>query len=221
MKNTTLILAGSLLCATLTLAGCNIVGGALYLAHGPETTPAVCTLPKDKTAVIAVDDRASVIPQRSLRDVIGKTAEEEILQHGLVKDMVASRLASAVMSRERAGLPMGIAEIGQAVQADIVIYVVIDRFALSEDRASVAPFARGRVKIVESKTGIRLAPPEGGSADYFPLSVQLPAQTDNAPNSANELGMLQDLARLTGVTLSRMFYDAEKMSEPKKLHESP
>lgn len=211
------LLAVTLLGATLTAAGCNIAAAAVFVLHGPEKTEALFTLPKDKSAVIALDDRGSVMPQRSLRDMIGKTAEEEILKQQLVKEMVASRLASAVMSRERTGEPMGIAEIGKAVNADIVIYVVMDSFTLSEDGQTLAPAATGRVKIIESKTGNRLGPPESDPAGYYPLTVRLPTQTGTAPSTSNELSMMQDLARVTGVYLSRMFWDAETMTAPDKL----
>lgn len=219
MNTTTRLLACFAGAALLCAVGCNIVGPALYLAHGPEKVPAVFTLPKDRSAVIVIDDRASVVPQRSLRDTIGKSAEEEILAQRLVREMIAARLASAVMARERRGEPMGIAEIGQAVNADAVIYVRMDRFSLSEDGQSLTPIATGKVKVVDSKTGVRLGPPENAPIDAYDLVVRLPAQGMTGPTTANELAMLQNLARVTGVYLSRMFYDAEKMSEPTKLQE--
>ncbi len=219
MKNTLRTFGLALLTASLAAAGCNIVAGAYLIAHGPEKTPAVFTLPKEASVVIALDDRGSVVPQRNLRDVIGKTAEEEILAHDLVREMVAARLATAVMARERAGVPMGIAEVGQAVNADVVIYIVIDQFTLSEDGQTLSPIASGRVKIIESKTGRRLGPPENGPADYYPLIVRLPPQGSTAPTTTNQLQQLQDLARLTGVYISRMFYDAETQSAPTKLQE--
>ncbi|HZW07037.1 MAG TPA: hypothetical protein VFF65_07925, partial [Phycisphaerales bacterium] len=205
--------------ATLTLAGCNLFAGAYLIAHGPEKVKAVFTLPKERTAVIALDDRGSVIPQRNLRDVIGKTAEEELLTRQLVKEMVASRLASAVMARERSGVPMGIAELGQAVKADVVIYVVMDQFTLSEDGTTLSPLATGRVKVVDSATGKRLGPPEDGANDYYQLVVRLPAQAGTASSTSAQLQQLQDLARLTGLGLSRLFYDAEVLSAPTKLQE--
>lgn len=220
-RSTTALIAAALLGLTVaaTIGGCNLAAGAYFVLKGPDKTPAVFTLPKECTAVIALDDRGSVVPQRSLRDMIGKTAEEEILKQKLVKEMVAARLASAVMARERTGEPMGIAEIGKAVSADIVIYVVIDSFTLSEDGQTLSPVATGRVKIVESKTGTRLGPPEADPAGFFPLSVNLPPQGAVSPTTANELALLQELARVTGVYLSRMFWDAEVMTAPTKLEE--
>lgn len=207
------------LAALTTAAGCNLVAGAYLIASGPEKTPAVATLPKERSAVILIDDRANVVPQRSLRDMIGKTAEEEILKEQLVKEMVAARLATAVLARERYGQPMGIAEIGQAVQADVVIYVSMTNFSLSEDGTTITPFASANVKLIESKTGTRLSPPETDPADSHPLIVRLPAQTNTAGagGATAQQHMMQDLARLTGIYLSRMFYDAEKITAPRSL----
>lgn len=219
MKTARTLILSALVGVSIAIPGCNLVAGAYLIASGPEKTPAVFTLPKTASAVIALDDRGSVIPQRSLRDVIGKTAEEEILAQNLVREMIASRLAAAVMARERYGQPMGIAEIGQAVKADIVIYVVIDQFTLSKDGQTLSPMTVGRVKIIESATGHRIGPPEGGPTDYYPFEVDLPPQGDAAPTTNNQLQQMQNLAKLTGVYLSRMFYNAEKISAPTKLEE--
>lgn len=219
MKPITAMLSLSLAAAAALSAGsCNIIGPVLLLAQGPEKTKAQFILPKECSAVIAIDDRASVLQQRSLRDMIGKSAEEDMLGQNLVREMIASRLASAVMARERTGEPMGIAEIGKAVNADIVIYVAMEQFTLSEDGSSLSPLAVARVKIIESKTGKRLGPPENGPPpDFYTLTVHLPPQGGVAPTTTNELNMLQNLARVTGVYLSRMFWDSEKITEPTKL----
>jgi len=209
-------IAVSLLLATAAAAGCNLVAGAFLIAHGPEKTPSLFTLPKQASAVIAIDDRGSVIPQRSLRDTIGKSAEEEILQQNLVREMVAARLATAVMSRERYGQPMSIADIGKAVNADIVIYVTIDQFSLSKDGTTLSPVANGRVKIIDSQSGHRLGPPEGGGDEYYPLIVDLPPQ-GGVNTTASQQQRMQELARVTGSYLARMFYDAEKLSAPTQL----
>jgi hypothetical protein len=207
--------------ALALLAGCNIIGAAYVIAHGPEKVPAVYTLPREKSAVIAVDDRASILPQRSLREVIGSTAEKEILSRGLVKDMIASHNATAVMARERYGSPLTVDEIGQAVGADVVIYVVIDKFLLSEDGQTFMPVAQGRMKVIDSKSGTRLTPMENGPIDFHPFSVNLPTQSSNVPkNPTEQLEALQDLASLTGVAISQLFYDAEKINtEPSRLKE--
>ncbi|MFT3685521.1 MAG: hypothetical protein QM783_11430 [Phycisphaerales bacterium] len=219
MKLTTALLAAALSAATLTAGSCNIVGPLMILASGPEKTPAQFILPKDKTAVIAIDDRGSVLPQRNLRDMIGKTGEEEILAKQLVKDMVASRLVTAIMAHERTGDPMPIADLGKAVNADMVIFVAMEQFTLSEDGSTLSPLAVARVKIVDSKTGVRLGPPENDPTGFFTLTVRLPPQGNVAPTTSNELSMLQDLARVTGVYLSRMFWDSEKITEPTKLED--
>lgn len=225
MKNVKRIWTGVALAgvcgAAVMLAGCNVAGAAYLLAKGPEKIPAVYTLPKDRTAVIVIDDRANVVPQRSLREGIGASAEKEILARGLVKDLIASRNATAVMSRERYGSPMTIAEIGAAVKADLVIYVAMDKFTLSEDGQTLMPLATGRMKVVDVKTGQRMSPPEGRSVEFHPMSVRLPAQASNAPRTTtDQLGALSDLASLTGVAISQLFYDAEKTAtEPNRLKE--
>jgi len=211
-----LLLAGAF-AAAVVLPGCNILGPAGYFILGPEKQPAAYTLDREQVGVIVIDDKANVVPHRSLRELIGRTAEEEILAQKLMKDMVKSSLALAVLSRERFGEKQTIAEIGQALKADVVIYATVDDFSLTQDQQSVTPMAKLRVKVVSVKTGERLFP-DKDQTEPFPLSIRLPAQAMDKPTGAAILQNQQELARLTGLALARMFYE-HIPSKPGRLKE--
>jgi len=210
-----------LLCLAATaalLAGCNIIGPIAVLASGPPKTQAQYTLDPTKVTVIVIDDRASRTPQRSLRDIVGRSAEEEILRRKLVNDMVKSNLALGVMARERFGSPLTIAELGQALKAETVIYATVDEFALSPDGQTYSPFTRLRVRVVDATTGNRLFPPPG-TTDWAKLDVDIPAQATEKPGGGEQNAALQDLARVTGLALAQMFYTHENREAPKRLRE--
>lgn len=209
-------LASAALCA-----GCNILGPAGYFIAGPEKIKPVYQLPPDRATVIFVDDRSSRVPTRTSRELIGTTAEQTILASGVIKDMVQSRLVLAAVKAERFGTPMTIAEVGQAVKADIVIYATVDQFALSTDGQTFAPEASLRVKVIDAKSDARLWPADSSNEGTYRLSIKLPPQQGELPTSAQRLAAEQAFARLIGDRLGKLFYEHTALDEQVKLDWSP
>ncbi|HLP83462.1 MAG TPA: hypothetical protein VK157_03865 [Phycisphaerales bacterium] len=204
---TSSVLALGLLC----MAGCNIVAPAYVLIHGPEKTPAVYKLDEKKPTVILVDDRASVLPRRSLRTTIAGRASQELLNEKAVETVIDAKAIQALLMRDPADRPSPIAALGRQVQAQQVIYVTMDKFALSPDGATYQPFADARVKVIDVEGG-RTWPeqPEG-----YALRVVLPIQRDDLPNGAGVIAKAQEaLADRVGVELSRLFFKYETNSRP-------
>lgn len=212
--------ACSLALAALT-AGCNILGPAGYFIAGPESIQPVYQLPPNRATVIFVDDRSSRVPTRTSRELIGTTAEQTILASGVIEDMVQSRLVLAAVKAERFGTPMTIAEVGQAVEADIVIYATVDQFTLSTDGQTFAPEASLRVKVIDAKSDSRLWPAEGTDEGTYRLSIKLPPQQGQLPTSAQRLAAEQAFARLIGDRLGKLFYEHTALDEQVKLDWSP
>ena len=213
-------MAGAMLAVAgpaLVCGGCNIAGPAFYFLHGPDKVPAAFTLDKKASTVVFVDDRTNRIPSRATRELIGTTAEETLLSEGVVLDMVQSRKIQAVVARERFGRPMGIADVGRAVDARVVIYAWVDSFTLSTDGQTFAPAASLRIKVIDVASGQRLFPTGEGDG-WFPLSVAIPTQQGTAPSSSSErLQSEQDLARYVGRSLAEVFYEHEAVKAPSKL----
>nr|MCU0689086.1 hypothetical protein [Phycisphaerales bacterium] len=146
--------------------------------------------------------------QRSLREVIGRTAEQELLAQKKVNTMISSSQALGVLARERFGERMTIDELGKALKADVVIFVAMDDFALTQDGQSISPLSRLRLKVVNVADGARLFPkPAAGTAEWFDLRVTLPAQSMERPTGAALMQANQDLARITGDQLAKVFYE--------------
>jgi hypothetical protein len=198
---TTICIAGSLL-----LSACNIVGPAVVLVSGPPTTPAAYTLNAEQPTVILVDDRSSVLPRRTLRTTIADAASSQLLKENSVKVVIDAKSIQAVMAREPADKPANIAALGRAVKASQVIYVSIDRFALSPDGTTYQPYADARVKVIDVDGGRTWPTQREGHA----LRVLLPIQRNELPNSAGIINKAQDaLADRVGIELSRLFFKHE------------
>jgi hypothetical protein len=194
--------------SALPLAGCNILGPAIFFVKGPDKQPAAFELDPTKATVIVIDDKANIVPQRSLREVIGRTAEQDLLSQKKVTTMISSSQALGVLARERFGERMTIDEVGKALKADVVIYVAMDDFALTQDGQSISPLSRLRLKVVNVADGGRLFPaPAAGAAEWFELRVTLPAQSMERPTGAALMQANQDLARITGEQLAKVFYE--------------
>lgn len=204
--------------ALTSLGGCNILGPAGYFILGPDKQPAVYKLDPEKVTVIVVDDKANIVPQRALRETMGRAAEEDLLEKGVVKEMVKSSQALAVLSRERFGERMTIQELGTALKADVVIFAAIDDFSLSQDGQSVTPLTRMRLKVVDVASGERKFPAPN-ETEWYPLAIRLPAQSMEKPTGAAIMQSNQQLARLAGIALAQTFYE-HVPSSPDKLKDA-
>lgn len=199
------------LLAGWTMPGCNIVGPAFYFIHGPGEVEAEYEIPKDRSAVLFIDDRGSRIPRRQLRYTIAEEAESRLLSNKAVGDLIESQSAFAVAAQDRHSRPLSIAGIGQSVGADLVIYATVDAFQVAPTGQELQPIANLRVKIIDAVSGERLWPAE---REGFDLRVVMPQRP--GAFMASEPGVVSraqaELARYTGRTLAELFYDVEVTS---------
>jgi hypothetical protein len=200
------LLAGMCVAAAL-LAGCNIVGPAYYLIHGPEKVKKQYTLDKAKPTVIFIDDRANRVPRRTLRLAIAQEAEKNLLKSKTVVDMISAESAMLAAGHDRYEQPIPIAEIGRAVKAEQMIYATVDGFTLSPDGQTYSPVAQLRVKVIDATSDKRLWPTEDGG---FPITVHVVSKTSPMPTSTSSRYQAEDeLAKQIGLELAWLFIDHE------------
>ncbi|MBX3391407.1 MAG: hypothetical protein KF787_02050 [Phycisphaeraceae bacterium] len=202
-----LVLAAGVAAAAISLgatAGCNIAAGAFYILHGPdEKIPAKYKLPPERPTVVFVDDRNNRLPSRDMREMIASAAGEALSSSNSVRDLIDPRSILAAATKDRFGEPMTIAELGRAVQADIVIYVTIDAFALSADGQSVSPTSSMRVKVIDTATETRLWPEE---VEGYSLGVQAPPRQGTIQGTAVEMHQIrQEAAARAGLGVAQLF----------------
>lgn len=197
-----------LLAPLLTAPACNIVGPALYVAHGPDKVKALFELPKERTAVVFVDDRQSYLPRRTLRQVIADQATKDLLGAKVVTKMVEPRGVLAASTADQPGFPTDIITLGKSVGADLVVYVTVDGFSLSPDRQSYNPSARVRVKVVDGVDEKGRVWPE--DLRGHPLDVIMGERAGAMPDSPATIIAAEDrLGAEVGQRVAELFYSHE------------
>jgi hypothetical protein len=196
------------------LAGCNITGPAYYLIHGPEKIPKEYQLDPKRPTVVFVDDPGNRIPKRQLRAVMGQTVEEVLLEKGLLKsdkksnNMISSGAALTVAGKDKSEAPMSITQIGRAVGADVVIWVMVDRFTLSPDGQSMSPTVSVRMKIIDTVEDKRLWPDDPAGK---PFTFVAPAASASLPETTSARAQAElNLAEYAGRGISELFYNVER-----------
>ncbi|MBL8745234.1 MAG: hypothetical protein JNK58_02640 [Phycisphaerae bacterium] len=201
-----LLLALGIVACGPMISACNIIGPALVIAEGPPKTDAKVELNADRTYIILVDDMRSRLPKRSLRDQIAQSAEEKLLEEGVLKaeHLIGARAVQRALIDDRSGKPKAISEIGRDAGANVVIYVTIDSWGITRDGRSAAPSVEGRVKLIDCDANKRIWPPNDTG---YPLRVAPSAQQGDLPNDlAGRSKVEQDLARRYGTAIAQLFY---------------
>ena len=199
-----------LLMAIAGLGSCNIVGPVAYLVHGPPKVKAKFELDPDRKVVFFVDDRANRLPRRTLKNVIGQSAEETLINQGGAdpEQVIASRSATLAASTETNSDLMSIAAVGKAVGADRVVYISIEGFSISRDGATVQPQAGALIKVIDVEEDRRIWPADRKG---FPVKVQLPAAGTPIPPDRAGVNQIQiGLAEVLGVQIARAFFEHER-----------
>lgn len=207
--------AGLLLAGVLAASpGCNIVGPAFYLIHGPEKIPPVYKLDPKRPTVVFIDDPSNRIPRRQLRLIMGQTVDQILLQKGLIKaddkqnHLISSGSAMTVAAKDKSDTPMSITQIGRAVGAEVVIWIMVDQFALAPDGQTLSPTVAIRMKVIDAVADKRLWPEESTGKPFryvYPSGSAQPPDTASARSQA-EL----TLAEYAGRGIAELFYEVEK-----------
>lgn len=190
-------------------AGCNYLAPAMILLTPPPSIDAQHELDKTLVTVFFIDDPQNKIPRRSLRQLIGQTAEQTIISRGLMpaNKMIPSQTALQVTARETDGSKISIVDVGRTLGADIVIYARVDAFGLSRDGVTLQPFFVAQVRVIDAANNARIFPEAGTS---YPVIYESRQQAGDIPRGLSERSSAeQALAERMGEYLARVFYKYE------------
>ncbi len=193
--------------ALIPMAGCNVAAPIFYAVHGPSKVLPKYTLDPNAATVILVDDPASTVGTRRLRADIASAATRILLDRDLVVDMIDPRPALALASQVGDEKPMSITEIGRAVEADIVIYVLLTEFEISNSEGSAIPSAAAQVKIMDVRLGQRVFPddPRGTTVRLRPEHRAANVGSD----ASRGLALEREQAQRLGLAIAQLFYKHE------------
>ena len=195
--------------AAIWAGGCNILGPAFLLAHGPPRVPKEYTLDKQRVTTVLVDDPNTVLPRRQYRVVVSQQIEERLInRHAVAVDMVSSQYVLALVNRETPGERRSIAQLGRDVGAEVVLWVKFDRFTLAPDGQTFRPTSVVHVKVVDAVNDTVLWPeaPAG-----YEMKVQMDAKTTSLPESFSARAQVErELALYSGKAVAELFYEVEQ-----------
>jgi len=187
--------------------GCNIIGPAYVLIHGPEKQPRQFQLDPKKSVVVFVDDRSNVLPRRSIRQLIGEAAQKQLLASAEVTNVIDCRGAIAASARDKFDQPQSIVDIARSVHADLVVYASVEQFTLSEDGQSVSPAASVWVKVIDAATEARVWPEEKTGKR---IGINPRFEQGFAPQSQADAAKAENaVAERLGVAIAQIFYEHE------------
>ncbi len=195
----------------VAVGGCNYVIPAMWIAQGPPKKPAVFTLPKDKKTTVFVDDRLNVVSRTQLRAQLADDILNELVAQGLIESAISGReLIAFVRKSETSNKRVTIEELGNAVGAEMVIYVEMVSFDLSSDGASPKPVAKARIKVVDVSTKTRLFPPPGGDNTGFEVTAETEATQPGIYRTSAGRRQVEDMIeKRLADQIVKVFYDHE------------
>lgn len=192
---------------SLAMSACNIAGPVFVLMSGPPKSQALFELDPDRTYVVFVDDMRSRMPKRSLRNVISRSAERELIRNDSLpaKQIIPGGAAYTVIQSESWGDRMSIVDIGRRVGAEVILYITVDRFELSLDRVSVWPVMSARLKILDVQNNERIWPTNtiGHMINVEPLALRGGQMPTTLSGRAD---LEEQLSERFGVAIAQVFY---------------
>jgi hypothetical protein len=198
--------------ACIAATGCNYVIPALWVAQGPPKKPADYTLPKDKKTTVFVDDRTNVVSRTQLRAQLADDVLKGLVAQGLVDNVISGReLIAYVRKTETSNKRVTIEDLGNAVGAEVVIYIEMVSFDLMHDGASPEPAAKVRVKVVDVANKTRLFPATSGDNAGFEVSAKTEATQPGIYRTSAGRRQVEDiLEKYLADKVVKLFYDHEE-----------
>jgi hypothetical protein len=193
------------ICSCFVMSSCNIVAGATYVLSPDPEQEALFVLPNVRT-VVFVDDRRNVMHPTRLRKVIADRVTTDLLTNEILTTMISPKDVFRVSgANDRYNNPLPIAELGKAVEADVVIYVEMESFGLTNDGQTANPIASCSVRVVSVNENARLFPTDKPS--YF-VNANLKNVNPHRVSSNSEIRKLaEELAEELGENVAKLFYD--------------
>ncbi|MEL6497828.1 MAG: hypothetical protein AAF937_13190 [Planctomycetota bacterium] len=189
----------------MSLGGCNILAPLFFIVSGPETFEAEHKLDEQRPTVVFVDDPRSQIPRRALRLEILNAVQDAILRKGLVDDLIEGQAAIRVADSDTSAGQMSVTEVGRALEADVVVWITIDRFIRPSPTGDTQASVTLRVRAVDAESNTLDYPtaPAGRSVTVTDTIRRGTVANAAGARTAAEI----DIAKKAGLAAAQLFYE--------------
>lgn len=201
------------------LPGCAVVGYLAAIFTPPEKIEPVYELPKDKIVLVLVDDPAFRSGHAPIKSELSREINRLLEGHRLVRRTIPYKKLLAYIATETNYNQMPTTEVGKALEADLVIVVEIDDFALKDDMRSSVYHGRLKtsVRVVSTRQGKLW--PKHLTRGYPVKPVETPLQQGDG-SSQFEIKLSRRLARNMAEKIVNLFFE-HTGPEHSDLPESP
>jgi hypothetical protein len=215
---------GLLACIAGAVGGCHVFG-AWTRAMFPETIPPKYELPEDKKILVFVDDKLNPIAYPDLKRRLTESTNELLLEQDLAAKVIEYPKILDFETSHEDFYRISVAEVGDALGADLVLYVHIDQFQLRERGQD--PLWHGRlgttVRVVDVHRGMireepRLWPIPDGTQGYTVETVDRPVETETSRTYGKVLA--DEMADEMAERIVNLFREHKVYAEDKGWNES-
>jgi hypothetical protein len=194
-----------LFCCCCVLSSCNIAAGVSYIITPDPAKEAMYTL-QDVRTVVFVDDRRNTMHPSRLRLVIADRVTTDLLTKKIISTIVSPKdIFRVSATNDRYNEPLPIAALGKAVEADVVIYVEMDSFGLTNDGQTANPTATCSLRVISVVESKRLFPTE--QASYFVRANLKKVKPHRIASNSEIRKLAEELAEELGDAIAKVFYD--------------
>lgn len=188
------------------LAGCNLLGAALYKVMPEEKANAQYVPPKDNMLVL-VENYRNPGSMQIVSELLDRQVTYQLVQHHVAPIINPDRLIDFRQANSKKFSSMEIAAIGKALGAKQVLYA--DLIDFKTEGAIGAGMTKGqgevRVKVIDVATGEVRWPQD--IADGYPVTVETPYIP--LREGASERTVQEQVAQKLSEGLAGLFYGAD------------
>lgn len=193
--------------AAPTLSGCAGVAWLAAILAQPKKVPAVCKVPEDKKILVLIDSDPALGDCGQIKRALTKQLNKQFTDHKVARKTVPYVEILRLMAEAPDFYMLNAPQVGDRLGSDLVVRVIVDRFSLRDDPASLLWQGQLRVKVQLSdvKKGHRLWPKGRGHQTISPL--ELPPHF--ASSEDYSLRVVEELAEKMSDRVAKLFYDHE------------
>lgn len=207
----------TLLVASLLAGGCQALPWFVAQFSPPKKIDAVYKPPKDKKVLVLVENKPGTFGQEMFKYDLADCLGKKLVSNKVAASTISSEQVQQVSSRPGFHA-MTISEVGQALGADLVLYVQIDSVSLKDNPVETIWHGRlsASVWIVDVKGQKRIWPvdlPEG--MGYAATPVDLKAVENPSTNYAETV--IRSLTEKMSDNIAKLLYDHTEEQSPMDL----
>lgn len=193
----------------LAIAGCAGVSWFVAAFSPPQKVKALYKPPKGKRFLVFVDDITHPVAYEPLKRQLTERLNKQLLTNKIAGETIKYERLLDLMAATPSFNQLTVVPIGQKLDAELVLYVIIEDFALKE--SEVSPLWRGTLKTTVRIVDVNARPPTlwpTDRAEGYPVErVQTPSIDEPSPTYSEEVAKM--LAEKMADKIAKLFYDHE------------